>query len=50
MRERYQKPGAVFELSTETKLQMQLHEPSQWTMDRIAKIQNKMAEPLVLYW
>ena len=50
MRERYQKQGAPYELSRELKMELGLSEPSQWNMSKLAQVQNKIAEPLVLYW
>ena len=50
MRERFQKHGAALELSLETKTELGVTEPTQWTIERMKQIQNRIAEPLVLYW
>ena len=50
LREKYHKPGAEFELTTEQKNHLGLVEPSSWTLDKMFDIQNDIAEPLVLYW
>ena len=50
MRERYQHPGAPYELSMETKADLQLVEPSQWTLAKLLEAQTKVSEPLLLYW
>ncbi|XP_078317128.1 regulator of G-protein signaling 22-like isoform X5 [Crassostrea virginica] len=50
MREQYHKQGAPYELSFEQKQELGLIEPSSWSLEKLDKIQNKIAEPLVLYW
>ena len=50
LRERYHQNGAPFELPQQTKRQLGLQEPSQWTRDNLCAVQSKMVEPLVLYW
>ncbi|KAL4236453.1 GTPase activator [Mactra antiquata] len=50
LREKYHKPGAEFELTVEQKSHLGLSEPSQWTIDKLMSVHNKIAEPLVLYW
>ncbi|XP_046585614.1 LOW QUALITY PROTEIN: regulator of G-protein signaling 22-like [Haliotis rubra] len=50
MREKYQHPGSPYELSMEWKILLGLVEPSSWSVERLLSIQNKVAEPLVLYW
>jgi len=50
MRELYHKPGSVYELSMEQKMSLGLSEPASWTLEKLQLIQNKIAEPLVLYW
>ena len=50
MREKYYKQGAAYELSNETKQELGLAEPAQWTLDRLDSVQYRMAEPLLLYW
>ncbi|XP_062622308.1 regulator of G-protein signaling 22-like isoform X4 [Saccostrea cucullata] len=50
IREQYHKQGAPYELSFEQKQELGLVEPSSWTLEKLGKIQNKIAEPLVLYW
>ena len=50
MRERYFIPGSLFELTMEQKTNLELTKPSSWTKEHLIDIQNKIAEPLVLYW
>lgn len=50
MREQYHKQGSPYELSFEQKQELGLIEPSSWSLEKLDKIQNKIAEPLVLYW
>ena len=50
LRDKYFKQGAPYELSAETKQELGLAEPTQWTLDRLNAVQYRMAEPLVLYW
>ena len=50
MRERYQKHGALLELSREMKADLGLVEPSHWTLERLISVQAKIVEPLLLYW
>lgn len=50
MREKYHKEGAVFELSMGSKRKLNLTDSSQWTVENLYNIRNKIAEPLLLYW
>lgn len=50
IREQYHKQGAPYELSFEQKQELGLIEPSSWNLEKLSDIQNKIAEPLVLYW
>ena len=50
MRDRYQKSGAPLELPAAMKKHLGLSEPSHWTMAKLKAIQNKITEPLILYW
>ncbi|XP_056017621.1 regulator of G-protein signaling 22-like isoform X5 [Ostrea edulis] len=50
IREQYHKQGAPYELSYEQKQELGLVEPSSWNLEKLGNIQNKIAEPLVLYW
>lgn len=50
MREKYFIPGSLFELTTEQKTNLNLLKPSSWSKQHLLEIQNKIAEPLVLYW
>jgi len=42
--------GAAFELTPESKSQLGLLLPSNWNMDHMEKIQNRVALPLLCYW
>ncbi|CAH1803041.1 unnamed protein product, partial [Owenia fusiformis] len=50
MKEMYLRHGAPLELTQEVKVALGLTEPSSWTVEKLLKVQNNMAEPLVLYW
>lgn len=50
IRDRYHKKGSVFELTLGTKQALHLTDSSQWTMEKLISLQNKIAEPLLIYW
>jgi len=50
LRETYHKPGARLELPMEQKLHLGLQEAASWARDYLLDLQNRIAEPLILYW
>lgn len=50
IRNRYHKKGAAYELPLGTKQSLNLVDSSNWTLDNLYNLRNKIAEPLLLYW
>ena len=50
MREHYYQAGAQFELPSELKVSLKLMEPAHWTVQKLQAVQDRIGEPLVVYW
>ena len=50
IRDKYHKKGSQYELTLGTKQALKLSESSGWSMERLYTLQNKIAEPLLIYW